>query len=86
MSWLCFELARPAPHPHPHPLPLPALFPAPPTGVQNIVFGQLGALALSMRELGLKAGEIERQIMDMSRGAQLTEEHELLLLRSIKQL
>ena len=53
-------------------------------GVQNIVFGQLGALALSMRELGLKNGEIERQIMEMSRGAQLTEEQELLLLKSLK--
>jgi len=37
-----------------------------------------------MHELGIKDVEIERQIMDMSRGAQLTEEQELALLRSIK--
>ena len=59
-----------------------SLFP-PLLGVQNVVFGQLGALALGMRELGLKQSDIERQILDMSRGAQLTEEHEYMLSRSI---
>jgi hypothetical protein len=53
--------------------------------VHNMVFGQLGALALTMRELGIKASEIKTTIMDMSRTAQLSEELEMLLLQSMSQ-
>lgn len=37
-------------------------------GVHNIVFGQLGALALAMHELGLAFCEAERTVLEMSRG------------------
>lgn len=52
--------------------------------VHNMVFGQLGALALTMRELGIKASEIKSTIMDMSRTAQLSEELEMLLVHSME--
>lgn len=36
--------------------------------VHNVVFGQLGSLALAMHELGLAFSEAERTVLEMSRG------------------
>ena len=53
-------------------------------GVHNIVFGQLGVIAFTMHELDMPCEHVEKVILRMSREAQLAEEQEVDLLRSIR--
>eukprot|EP00595_Chromulina_sp_UTEXLB2642_P002289 CAMPEP_0196764964 /NCGR_PEP_ID=MMETSP1095-20130614/7293_1 /TAXON_ID=96789 ORGANISM="Chromulina nebulosa, Strain UTEXLB2642" /NCGR_SAMPLE_ID=MMETSP1095 /ASSEMBLY_ACC=CAM_ASM_000446 /LENGTH=474 /DNA_ID=CAMNT_0042121979 /DNA_START=958 /DNA_END=2382 /DNA_ORIENTATION=- len=53
-------------------------------GIHNIVFGQLGTIAFTMHELGLPFEEVQATVLEMCRGAQLIEEQEHDLLRSIR--
>ena len=48
------------------------------------MFGQLGTIAFSMIELEFEACEVEASVLAMGKGAQLTEEMESDLLRSIR--
>eukprot|EP01038_Epipyxis_sp_PR26KG_P010031 gene10031-13488_t len=52
-------------------------------GVHNIVFGLLGSLAFTMHELKLNCKDVESHIIAMSRRAQLSEDQEHELIRSI---
>eukprot|EP01035_Chromulina_nebulosa_P019370 gene19370-25237_t len=53
-------------------------------GIHNIVFGQLGTIAFTMHELGLPFEEVQATVLEMCRGAQLVEEQEHDLLKSIR--
>jgi hypothetical protein len=52
--------------------------------IHNIVFGQLGTLAFTMHEIGLSFEEVQGTILELSRGAQLVEDQEHDLLKSIR--
>ena len=52
--------------------------------IHNIVFGQLGAIAFTMHELGLTYNEVVHTIIDMSNEFQLVEEQEYDLIISIR--
>jgi hypothetical protein len=54
--------------------------------VHNLIFGQLGTIIITMRELGLSKDEAQSNILTLSRTLQLAEEQELELLRSINSL
>jgi hypothetical protein len=45
-------------------------------GMHNIIFGQLGTMAVTMHEVGLGRVEVQRKLLKLCRGAQLTEEQE----------
>lgn len=52
------------------------------TAVQNIIFGQLGAMAFTMHEIGFSQYQVERRISDLCRTAQLPFDHRKMLMRS----
>lgn len=52
--------------------------------IHNIVFGQLGTLAFTMQEIGLSFEEVQGTILELSRGAQLVEDQEHDLMKSIR--
>ena len=54
--------------------------------VHNLIFGQLGTIIITMRELGLSKDEAQSNILTLCRTLQLAEEQEIELLRSINSL
>ena len=55
-------------------------------GIHNVIFGQLGALALSMQQLAFGVREVEKHISGMSKRCQLSEEHRYELLKIVRQM
>eukprot|EP00604_Paraphysomonas_vestita_P001008 CAMPEP_0174819188 /NCGR_PEP_ID=MMETSP1107-20130205/2281_1 /TAXON_ID=36770 /ORGANISM="Paraphysomonas vestita, Strain GFlagA" /LENGTH=614 /DNA_ID=CAMNT_0016032233 /DNA_START=570 /DNA_END=2414 /DNA_ORIENTATION=- len=51
--------------------------------LHNMIFGQLGTLAFTMHEMGLPKHEVEKLILSLSEGAQLGEDQQLELMKSI---
>ncbi len=52
-------------------------------GTHNIIFGQLATIAFTMYEIGLTFEEVMVNILEMSRAAELLEEQEHDLVKSI---
>jgi hypothetical protein len=52
-------------------------------GTHNIIFGQLATIAFSMFEIGLTFEEVLGNVLEMSQAAELVEEQEHDLIKSI---